>query len=77
MKETYPTEIRETAKKISDNTKNKIKEIEWKKIVGLRNLISHEYEGISPAILYSILTIEIPKLANHLSNAIGSMADED
>jgi len=55
-------QIGETAKKISENEKAKLSEIEWNKIIGLRNIISHEYEGVSIEIIYNIIRESIPKL---------------
>jgi len=63
-------QIGETAKKISDKTKIKFHYIEWRKIIGLRNLISHEYEGINNEIVFFILTSEIPKLLIQLNYLI-------
>jgi len=39
-------QIGETAKKISTETKGFCSDINWPSIIGLRNMISHEYEGI-------------------------------
>ena len=35
-------------------------------IIGLRNMISHEYEGIDTTIIYKIVNEEIPDLLNML-----------
>ena len=37
-------------------------EIEWRKIVGLRNLIAHAYSGIDNDILWDVVGNEVPKL---------------
>ena len=55
-------QIGETAKKLSEEFKDSIPTIEWNKIIGLRNLISHEYEGVDLTIIYNVATINIPKL---------------
>lgn len=55
-------QIGETAKKLSEEFKKKIYTIEWNKIIGLRNLISHEYEGVDLTIIYNVATINIPEL---------------
>lgn len=55
-------QIGETAKKISEEFKNTRSTIEWNKIIGLRNLISHEYEGVDLTIIYNVATINIPQL---------------
>lgn len=55
-------QIGETAKKISLTTKNKYYDVHWPSIVGLRNMISHEYEGIKLEIIYEIAIHHINKL---------------
>lgn len=55
-------QIGETAKKLSDDFKKLYSKIEWTKIIGLRNIISHEYEGIELTIIYEIVTKSIPEL---------------
>lgn len=55
-------QIGETAKKISRRLKSNNLEIEWIKIIALRNLISHEYEGIDVNMIYETVTIELNEL---------------
>lgn len=59
-------QIGETARKISEETKIKYPNINWNKIKGLRNIISHEYEGIDIRIIYITATININQLLRHL-----------
>lgn len=60
-------QIGETAKKLSDDFKNKTTTLEWNKIIGLRNLISHEYEGVDLTLIYNIARINIPDFLNKLT----------
>jgi uncharacterized protein with HEPN domain len=59
-------QIGETAKKLSDETKQNHPSIHWPSIIGLRNMISHEYEGIRLNIIYDIATVNIPELLSKL-----------
>ncbi len=59
-------QIGETAKRLSTETKQLYPQVEWPKIVGLRNMISHEYEGIKLDIIYDIITQRIPELLDEL-----------
>lgn len=59
-------QIGETAKKLSDETKQNYPSIQWPSIIGLRNMISHEYEGIRLNIIYDIATVNIPELLSKL-----------
>jgi uncharacterized protein with HEPN domain len=40
--------------------------IYWPSIMGLRNMISHEYEGIRLNIIYDITKVNIPELPSNL-----------
>ena len=57
----------ETAKKLSKETKEKFSEINWPSIIVLRNMISHEYEGIRLEIIYKIAARHIDSLKKNLN----------
>ena len=59
-------QIGETAKKLSEETKQIYNSVHWLSIIGLRNMISHEYEGIRLNIIYDIATVNIPELLSKL-----------
>ncbi|CDR30613.1 Protein of uncharacterised function DUF86 [Acholeplasma oculi] len=59
-------QIGETAKKLSDDIKHNTTTIEWNKIIGLRNLISHEYEGVDLTLIFNVARISIPDLLSKL-----------
>lgn len=59
-------QIGETAKKLSDETIQIYNSIHWPSIIGLRNMISHEYEGIRLNIIYDIARVNIPELLSKL-----------
>lgn len=58
--------VGETIKSIDDKTKGELlghyPEIPWKKIVGLRNIISHEYANIDYDIIWIVITKHLPTL---------------
>ena len=39
----------------------------WAQIIGLRNLIVHEYFGVDDQTIWSIITINIPQLKQYLT----------
>jgi uncharacterized protein with HEPN domain len=47
-------QIGETAKKLTKETREKYPNINWASIIGLRNMISHDYEGVRLEIIYEI-----------------------
>ena len=44
-------QIGESVKKLSDNYKEVHADIDWINIAGLRNLISHDYEGVDLVLI--------------------------
>lgn len=53
--------IGEAAKHIPTNIQDKYNAIPWKKMYGLRNMITHEYFGIDYEIIWEIATNQLPK----------------
>ena len=53
--------IGEVSKKLSEESKNEIA-VPWKLIIGLRDIISHDYFSLNLAIVWEIATIHIPEL---------------
>ena len=52
--------IGEAAGRLPENFTDRHSEIEWFKIVGLRNRIVHEYFGVDLQIIWQILQKDIP-----------------
>ena len=48
--------IGEAAKGIPENIRQKNSEIEWQKIIGLRNVLIHQYSGIDLEIVWEIIS---------------------
>jgi len=47
--------IGEAARTIPDEVKEKTEEIEWYKIIALRNILIHEYFGVNLKILWDVI----------------------
>lgn len=54
--------IGEAANYITEETKSKFTDIQWRQIVGLRHILVHEYFGIDNNLVWQIITSDIPKL---------------
>jgi len=52
----------EVARRISSGFRNEHPEIPWKEMVGLRNVISHEYDKVNYTEIFGIVRKRIPEL---------------
>src|SRR5438552_4092504 len=62
--------IGEAAAQISAETRAKMPEIPWPKIVGLRNLIAHEYFRIDLGVIETILREQLDQLEHSVRNVL-------
>jgi uncharacterized protein with HEPN domain len=62
------TLIGEISKKISDETKNKIK-LPWKDIIGFRDRAIHNYFDMKVNVIWDTVKNDIPILKKELSNS--------
>jgi uncharacterized protein with HEPN domain len=58
--------IGEAVKHLPNQLKQKYVDIEWKKIIGLRDVLIHEYVGINYKILWDIVKNKIPELKKQI-----------
>lgn len=54
--------IGEAAGKIPDQIKENCQAIEWRKIIGLRNILIHEYFGVSISMVWDIVQNKLSPL---------------
>lgn len=63
----------EASKNIPEDLRKKHPNIPWKQMMGLRNLVAHEYFGIDYEILWQIVKKDIPKLEPLIIEALSRM----
>ena len=67
--------IGEASNRIPDDFKTEHPEIEWRRIVGFRNRIIHEYFGIDYENLWRIKNENIPTLSEFMEQILEDMDD--
>ena len=56
----------EAASRVSDEVKEKHSEIPWHEMVGMRNVLTHEYFRVKPAVLFETVTTQFKLLESQL-----------
>jgi uncharacterized protein with HEPN domain len=65
--------IGEAVKHVPDDVRDKDPGIKWRKIAGLRDIVAHEYFGISDELIWDIVENEIPSLRKSISALIKTL----
>lgn len=65
--------IGEASKNLSEDFKNKYQEIEWKKIIGLRDKLIHHYFGVDWDIVSDIVENKLKPLRSKLNEILIEM----
>lgn len=62
--------IGEAVKKLPESVKTKYPDVEWKKMAGLRDILIHEYFGISLEIVWDIVQNKLPILEKQIKKIL-------
>ena len=69
--------IGEAARRVSPPYMVAHPEIPWRKIIGQRNILAHEYGQIDHALLYKTALEDIPELIGQLHRLLPPLEEED
>jgi uncharacterized protein with HEPN domain len=58
--------IGEAVKNVDDDFRNKYPQIPWKKIAGMRDIITHEYFGIKLERVWDVLRKDLPDIKQQM-----------
>ncbi len=67
--------IGEASSRLPDEFKNEYSDLPWRKIIGLRNIVIHNYSNVDINIIWDIITINIPKLRENIEKIYNKVFD--
>jgi uncharacterized protein with HEPN domain len=64
--------LSESTQRVSEATKSRNPQIEWRRIAAFRNLLVHNYLGVDPERIWNIVERDVPALKRAVVALIGS-----
>ena len=58
--------IGEAARRVPDEVQVRFPAIPWRQIVGMRNVLAHNYDGADPRIIFDTVALFLPRLIAQL-----------
>ena len=63
----------ESARRLSEETKARRPEVDWRGIIGFRNVMVHDYLDITPARVWEVVELQFPILKNQVETMLRSL----
>ena len=68
--------IGEAAKNLSQDTRSQTKDIPWRRICGLRDVLIHNYMGVDLAAVWEVSQTNLPALKKSIQWMLGQLGSE-
>ena len=62
--------IGEAVNKIPDQVRKRYPKVPWRQVAGLRDVVIHEYFGVSASLIYRTVTLELVELKDSIKKMI-------
>lgn len=67
----------EAARRLSDGLKARNPDINWSGIIGMRNIIAHDYEGVASTVMWNAARDELGALAQVCREELAAMGESE
>ncbi|TAK31283.1 MAG: DUF86 domain-containing protein [Chloroflexota bacterium] len=68
--------IGEAARQVSEDTRQRVPGIPWSLIIGMRNVLAHDYGAVDLDRVYRVTTDDLPQLIERLGELISTLESE-
>ncbi|MGD1849350.1 MAG: DUF86 domain-containing protein [Cyanophyceae cyanobacterium] len=58
--------IGEAAKRLSQNFRQQHPSVPWKEIIGMRNLVAHDYDSVDLDEIWKVISTDLPELLDYI-----------
>ncbi len=65
--------IGEAGNSITKDTRAKFSDVEWRQIVGMRNVIVHEYFGVDNNLVWEVIKNDLPELKEKVEEILNHL----
>lgn len=62
--------VGEAIRNLTDDFKDKNKDVEWRAIIGMRNILAHEYFGVDLKVVWAAIEKDVPFLKEQVNKII-------
>ncbi len=69
--------IGEACSRVSEPIRSNNPQVFWKEIIGLRNILIHQYFGVDEKVVWDIIKNDLPELKNQVKVIIQNLDEEE
>jgi uncharacterized protein with HEPN domain len=62
--------LAESTQRLSDGSKARRPEVDWRAIAGFRNVLVHDYLGVDAAAIWKVVQADLPVLKEAVANML-------
>jgi len=65
----------EAAKKVPAEVREAYRQVPWREVAGLRDVLAHDYFGLDEEILWEVIEVHVPKLLVFLDHILAEQGE--
>lgn len=69
--------VGEAARALAPETRTQAPDVPWTKIIGMRNIVVHQYFGIDTETVWRVVELDLPVLMKHIESLMRTRGIED